>query len=170
MSETTPEPDQGSATPPENAEDSDRIPLAVHGQYIKDFSFEVPGAPKIFVEAPAGQPEMNLNLDVQVEGISSEIFEVVLDIKAETKVADQTAYILELKYAGLFSVNVPEEHRAAILFVECARLLFPFARSVLADVSREGGFQPLILGPVDFASLFEQNIEKIREQTGGPAD
>ena len=142
-----------------------QVPLTVHGQYIKDFSFEVPGAPQIFLEAPKGQPNLDLNLDVQVEGISDELFEVALVIKAESKIADQTGYIMELKYAGLFSANVPENQRAPLLFVECPRLLFPFARAILADVSRDGGFQPLILGPVDFASLFEQNIENIRGQT-----
>ncbi|MEK9672093.1 MAG: protein-export chaperone SecB [Rhodospirillaceae bacterium] len=158
MSETTPETPSGD-------EQGQKVPLTIHGQYIKDFSFEVPGAPQIFLDAPAGKPEMNLNLDVQVEGITDETFEVILDIKAETKIADKSAYIMELKYAGLFTIQVPETHRAAVLFVECARLLFPFARSVLADISRDGGFQPLILGPIDFASLYEQNIEKIRDQT-----
>lgn len=145
--------------------ETQQVPLTVHGQYIKDFSFEVPGAPQIFLEAPKGQPQMDLNLDVQVEGLTDELFEVALQIKAESKIGGQTGYILELKYAGLFSVNLPENQRAGLLFVECPRLLFPFARSILADVSREGGFQPLILGPVDFGSLFEQNVENIRKQT-----
>lgn len=166
MSETTP--DDAPETGGENQEM--QVALNVHGQYIKDFSFEVPGAPQIFMDAPVGQPEMNLNLDVQVEGITDETFEVILDMKADTVISGKPAYILELKYAGLFTVKVPEEHRAAILFVECARLLFPFARAVLADVTRDGGFQPLILGPVDFAALFEQNIDKIRSETTGPAN
>ena len=90
-------------------------------------------------------------------------------MKAESKVTGQVAYIIELKYAGLFSLNVPEEHRASILFVECPRLMFPFARAILSDVTRDGGFQPLILGPVDFASLYQQNIDKLRTQTKGDA-
>ena len=150
--------------------DEARVPLTVHGQYIKDFSFEVPGAPQIFMEPPEGQPQMDLNLDVQVEGLTDVVFEVTLVIKAESKVGDKTGYILELKYAGLFSVELPENQRAPILFIECPRLLFPFARAILADASRDGGFQPLILGPVDFASLFEQNLDQLRGQGAGATD
>tara|TARA_B100000965_G_scaffold336621_1_gene303004 strand:- start:151 stop:651 length:501 start_codon:yes stop_codon:yes gene_type:complete len=150
-----------------NVQDGDQVPLVIHGQYIKDLSFEVPGAPQVFIEAPQGQPEMSLNLDVQVEGISEEVFEVILDIKAESKIGGKLAYIMELKYSGLFTLKVPEQHRAPMLFVECPRLMFPFARAILADVTRDGGFQPLILGPVDFASLFEQNVDKLRGQVEG---
>lgn len=156
--------DEQPASPAGQQQNS--VPLTVHGQYIKDLSFEVPGAPQIFLEAPKGQPQMELNLDVQVEGLSDNLFEVALAIKAESKVNDKTGYILELKFAGLFSADVPENQRASLLFVECPRLLFPFARAILADITRDGGFQPLILGPVDFASLFEQNVENIRKQRG----
>ncbi|HAD87964.1 MAG TPA: protein-export chaperone SecB [Rhodospirillaceae bacterium] len=155
----------------EEIKEGDQVPLVIHGQYIKDLSFEIPGAPQVFIEPPQGQPDMNLNLDVQVEGITDEVFEVILDMKAENKVGGQLAYILELKYAGLFTLKVPEQHRAPMLFVECPRLMFPFARAILADVTRDGGFQPLILGPVDFASLFEQNVDKLRSQVKtGPGD
>jgi preprotein translocase subunit SecB len=160
-------------TAPETGTDQikqgDQVPLTIHGQYIKDLSFEVPGAPQIFMEAPKGQPELNLNLDVQVEGLADNVFETILDMRAESKINDQVAYIIELKYAGLFTLNVPEQHRASILFVECPRLMFPFARAILADVSRDGGFQPLILSPIDFAALYEQNIDKLRTQTSGEA-
>ncbi|MEQ8505432.1 MAG: protein-export chaperone SecB [Rhodospirillales bacterium] len=149
--------------------EGDQVPLTIHGQYTKDLSFEIPGAPQIFMEQLQGQPEINFNLDVQVEGVAESVFEVILDMKAESKVTGQVAYIIELKYAGLFSLNVPEEHRASILFVECPRLMFPFARAILSDVTRDGGFQPLILGPVDFASLYQQNIDKLRTQTKGDA-
>jgi preprotein translocase subunit SecB len=147
-----------------DVKEGDQVPLVIHGQYIKDLSFEIPGAPQVFIDQPQGQPEMNMNLDVQVEGISDEVFEVILDIKTENKIGGQLAYILELKYAGLFTLKVPEQHRAPMLFVECPRLMFPFARAILADITRDGGFQPLILGPVDFASLFEQNVDKLRGQ------
>lgn len=160
--ETTPE-GQPAVT------EGDQVPLTIHGQYIKDLSFEIPGAPQVFMEQLQGQPEINFNLDVQVEGVAENVFEVILDMKAESKVTGQVAYIVELKYAGLFSLNVPEEHRASILFVECPRLMFPFARAILSDVTRDGGFQPLILGPVDFASLYQQNIDKLRTQTNGEA-
>ncbi len=151
----------------DEVKEGDQVPLVIHGQYIKDLSFEVPGAPQIFLEAPKGQPEMSLNLDVQVEGLAEDVFETVLDIKAESKVNGQVAYIVELKYAGLFTLRVPEQHRAPMLFVECPRLMFPFARAILSDVSRDGGFQPLILGPIDFAALYQQNIGKLQTQASG---
>lgn len=160
--ENTPE---GQTAGAEGVQEGDQVPLNVHGQYIKDLSFEIPGAPQIFIDQLQGQPEINFNLDVQVEGVSENLFETILDMKAESKVNGKTAYIVELKYAGLFSLNVPDEHRAAILFIECPRLMFPFARAILSDVTRDGGFQPLILGPVDFASLYQQNMDKLQKQT-----
>ncbi len=159
--DTTPETDAAAIN---NLKEGDQVPLVIHGQYIKDLSFEIPGAPQIFLEAPKGQPEVNLNLDVQVEGISEDVFEVILDIKAESKIAGQVTYILELKYAGLFTLRVPEHHRAAALFVECPRLMFPFARAIMADISRDGGFQPLVLGLIDFAALYQQNIDNLQSQ------
>ena len=89
--DTTPETDAAAIN---NLKEGDQVPLVIHGQYIKDLSFEIPGAPQIFLEAPKGQPEVNLNLDVQVEGISEDVFEVILDIKAESKIAGQVTYIL----------------------------------------------------------------------------
>jgi preprotein translocase subunit SecB len=163
--DTTPETDAAAIN---TIKEGDQVPLTIHGQYIKDLSFEVPGAPQIFLEAPKGQPELTLNLDVQVEGLSEDVFEVVLDIKGESKVAGQTAYIMELKYAGLFTLRVPENHRASVLFVECPRLMFPFARAIMADITRDGGFQPLVLGLIDFAAMYQQNIEKL--QSPGKAD
>lgn len=163
MSETEAEP-TGAAAPEGDTQD---VALMIHGQYIKDFSFEVPGAPQIFMEQIPGQPNVDLGLDVQVHGLTDETFEVVLDVKADCKLPDgKTAYICELKYGGLVSVNLPEEQRAPVLFIEVARLLFPFARAVLADVSRDGGFAPLILGPVDFAQIFHQNVENIQKTEG----
>ncbi|MEQ9360783.1 MAG: protein-export chaperone SecB, partial [Rhodospirillales bacterium] len=106
---------------------------------------------------------------VQVEGIAEDVFEVILDIKAESKIAGKATYIMELKYAGLFTLRVPEQHRASLLFVECPRLMFPFARAIIADITRDGGFQPLVLGPIDFAALYQQNIDKLQSQTKSDA-
>jgi len=164
--DTTPETDAAAAN---GVKEGDQVPLMIHGQYIKDLSFEVPGAPQIFLEAPKGQPEINLNLDVQVEGIAEDVFEVILDIKAESKIAGKATYIMELKYAGLFTLRVPEQHRASLLFVECPRLMFPFARAIIADITRDGGFQPLVLGLIDFAALYQQNIGKLQSQTKNDA-
>lgn len=161
--------DDTTAAGTEGIKQGDQVPLMVHGQYIKDLSFEIPGAPQIFLEAPKGKPELNLNLDVQVEGLSEDVFEVILDIKAESQIDRQVTYIIELKYAGLFTLRVPDEYRASLLFVECPRLMFPFARAILADITRDGGFQPLVLNPIDFAALYQQNIDKLQGQVKSDA-
>lgn len=161
--------DDTTAAGTEAIKQGDQIPLMIHGQYIKDLSFEVPGAPQVFLDPPKGQPQLNLNLDVQVEGLSEDVFETILDIKADSKINGQVAYIIELKYAGLFTLKVPEEYRASLLFVECPRLMFPFARAILADVTRDGGFQPLVLNPIDFAAMYQQNIDKLRSQVKADA-
>ncbi|HTQ71617.1 MAG TPA: protein-export chaperone SecB [Acidocella sp.] len=144
-------------------------PLILNIQYTKDLSFEVPGAPAIFTQLRA-QPHVNLNLDVQVRRIEEDqtVFEVTLAIRAEgTTVAPKSAggteekppvvFIADLSYAGVFTLNgIPENQQEPILLVECPRLLFPFARNILADVTRDGGFPPVLLGPIDFVGLWQQ--------------
>jgi preprotein translocase subunit SecB len=137
-------------------------PLTVNVQYVKDLSFEVPGAPQIFTSL-RGQPHVNINLDVQVrrliEGQST--YEVTLAIRAEANdpmAADPKpiVFIAELAYAGLFTLTgIPENAVEPVLLVECPRLLFPFARTILADVSRDGGFPPVLLQPIDFVALWQ---------------
>ncbi len=150
----------------EEAPEEVKTEINVNGQFIKDLSFEVPGAPDIFIEAPSDQPKMELNLDVQVHGAADNVFEVVLYVNAQANVGAQVAYILDLKYAGVFGVQAPEQYQGPILFGECPRLLFPFARAVIVDVTRDGGFQPLMLGPIDFMALYRQNAGNI-ELSGG---
>lgn len=144
------------------AEENITVQMNIMGQYIKDLSYEVPNAPNVFLEPPQEQPSIDLNLDVQVEGIADKIFEVTLAIQATANFGEMAAYIIELKYAGVLNLEAPEEHKAGILFVEVPRLLFPFARAILVDVTRDGGFQPLTLGPVDFAGLYQKNAENIQ--------
>ena len=147
------------------------MPLTINIQYVKDLSFEVPGAPGIFTQ-PQGQPQINLNLDVQARRLdpNQHIYEVVLAIKAEAQptaapVANGQAapplptgpvFIAELSYAGVFTLaGVPDNAIEPVLLVECPRLLFPFARNILADVTREGGFPPVLLQPLDFVALWQ---------------
>jgi preprotein translocase subunit SecB len=160
MSETAPAPQATGQTPP----------LVVNIQYVKDLSFEVPGAPQVFTRMRA-QPQVNINLDVQARRVEDgpNLFEVMLVIRAEaheppatpagtngqTPAASSALFVAELTYAGVFTLNaVPEQQVEPLLLVECPRLLFPFARSILADVTREGGFPPVLLQPIDFVSLW----------------
>ncbi len=139
-------------------------PLVVNVQYIKDLSFEVPNAPEIYATLRS-PPAVSINLDVQARALQDgqNVYEVVLSVKAEAHEAVQNGsgagrpvFIAELHYAGVFTLNgVPAETVEPLLLIECPRLLFPFARSVLSDVTREGGFPPVVLQPIDFVGLWQ---------------
>ncbi|MEM8616565.1 MAG: protein-export chaperone SecB [Pseudomonadota bacterium] len=127
--------------------------LGVINQYIKDLSFENPG-----IELKQ-QPNIELGIDVGAnpKDPSKDIYEVVLKMQARAGAEEQTLFLVELDYAGLFRVNgFSPEQLEQVLLIECPRLLFPFARRIISDVSAEGGFPPLRLEPVDFAGLYQQ--------------
>ena len=149
------------------AQENPQQALAIIAQYTKDLSFEVPGAPQVFVEMQNAQPDINVNIDVRVEPVQEPVFEVILHITAECTVADKPAFICELAYAGLFQVTVPREHLQAILLIECPRMLFPFARNIIADATRDGGFPPLMLAPVDFVSMFQNQVAQQAQAAAG---
>jgi preprotein translocase subunit SecB len=139
-------------------------PLVVNIQYVKDLSFEVPGAPAIYTQL-RNPPRVDINLDVQARRIQEgqDVFEVVLAIRAEATDASPDAptdgarvFVAELAYGGVFTLTgIPEESVEPILLVECPRLLFPFARNVLSETTREGGFPPVLLQPIDFVALWQ---------------
>lgn len=140
---------------------SEELQLAVKAQYVKDLSFENPSAPAGLMMVHE-EPEIDVNVNVEVGKLNDEDYEVTLAISVDAKAADTQLFITELSYAGIFGIgpNIPEEHHPPILLIECARLLFPFARSIIADATREGGFQPLLLQPLDFAALYQQQVEQ----------
>jgi preprotein translocase subunit SecB len=134
-------------------------------QYVKDLSFENPNAPAIFQVQAA--PQIDVQFNIGTAQVGEEVHEVVLrvDVRAETE--GQVAFIVELTYAGLFGLrNIPAEHVQPFLLAEAPRLLFPFARRVLADAVRDGGFQPLLLEPIDFAAIYMQQAEAQQATTG----
>lgn len=135
-------------------------PLAINSQYIKDLSFEAPGAPAIFNQMQNQTPDISVNVNVQASPLGNNIYEVVLHTRAECKVTGTTAFLAELAYGGVFTLNVPQEHLRPVLLVECPRLLFPFARQVLANTTREGGFLPLMLGPIDFVAMYQRHQQQ----------
>ncbi|AHJ64242.1 Protein translocase subunit secB [Granulibacter bethesdensis] len=152
-------------------------PLVVNVQYVKDLSFEVPGAPQVFA-ALRTQPQVDLNLDVQVRRLEEQahIYEVVLAIRAEAvervegEEKANTVFIAELSYGGVFTLNgIPDESIEPVLLVECPRLLFPFARTILATVTREGGFPPVQLQPIDFVALWQARRAQQQQETVGNA-
>ncbi len=149
-------------TPPAPAADGQPADpaLTVNAQYIKDLSSEVPNAPGIFGEMQSASPDINIDIGVNASHITENIFDVVLSINANCEVGEHKGFILELAYAGTFTLNVPDEHRQAILLIECPRLLFPFARNIVADVTRDGGFPPVMLGMVDFVDMYQRRIQE----------
>ncbi len=142
-------------------------PIVINAQYTKDLSFEAPTAPGIFSVMQQNQPDVQIGVNVNAHEFEQGIYEVVLDLSARCTVGDDVAFILELEYAGLFTLNVDDDVKSAVLLIECPRLIFPFARNILADVSRDGGFPPVMLGPIDFAALYQQEAEK---QAAGEAE
>ena len=144
--------------------------ITINAQFIKDLSFEAPAAPDIFSLMQESPPDINVNINVNANPLQDKVFEVIIEFHAECRVKEQVAFILELVYAGVFTLNVPDEHLQPILLIECPRLLFPFARNILADVSRDGGFPPLMLGPVDFANMYQAQLQELQKaQTGDGA-
>jgi preprotein translocase subunit SecB len=140
--------------------------LMVNAQYIKDFSFESPNVLRLFTEPSNSGPEATLNIGVQVNAIRQDTWEVTLSINAEGKRDDIVAFIIELQYAGVFTITgVPAEHLEAILCIEAPHLLFPFARAIIADVTRDGGIAPFILNPVDFRDLYRRKLMERQAQT-----
>jgi preprotein translocase subunit SecB len=139
-------------------------PIQINAQYIKDLSFESPSTPDILSKMQHEAPDVNINVNVNAHNIQNVLFEVQIHIRASCKVGEETAFISELVYGGLFKINVPPEHLQAILLIECPRLLFPFARNIIADTTRDGGFPPLMIAPVDFVSMFQnQASDQIAE-------
>jgi preprotein translocase subunit SecB len=127
-------------------------------QYVKDLSFENPNAPGIYQNQTA--PAIDVQFNIGSGKVADEIHEVVLKIEVRATSDSQTAFIVDLSYAGLFGIrNVPEgDALNAFLLGEAPRLLFPFARRVLADAVRDGGFPPLMLEPIDFAGIYVQQL------------
>jgi preprotein translocase subunit SecB len=145
-------------------ESSEPPALAINGQYIKDFSFEAPNTPEIFNLLQTEMPNIQVDIDVQGEGKGENLYEVILKVRAEANVKNEGVYICELSYAGLFSLNVPQEHLGPVLMIECPLILFPFLRRVVADVTGDGGFAPLMLSPVDFAVLYQQRVKQAQDE------
>lgn len=148
------------------------LPVMVHAQYVKDVSFENPSAP-FSLRAGLEAPKLDVNINLDARNLEDpqikSLYEVVLRISVNATRGDQTVYIAEVLYGIAASMpNVGEEHHHPLLLVEIPKLGFPFARKVLADLIQDGGYPPLLLGPVDFASMYmsrfgEQGHEKLAD-------
>ena len=150
--------------PPAGAADATQAPpqLNVLAQYVKDLSFENPNAPRSLQQQPQQQqPKINIQINVNAKPLAENDFEVELKIEGRAEATNSTLFSFDLLYAGIFKIqNVPQENVHAIVMIECPRLLFPFAREIIATAVRDGGFPPLMLDPVDFVGLYRQNMER----------
>lgn len=142
--------------------------LIVNAQYIKDLSFENPRAPHSLLQQK-DPPEVQLSVDVKAQTLGPEIYEVILSVNANAKAANEAVFVVELSYGAVVTVrNTPQELLPLILLVETPRLLFPFARSIVANATREGGFPPLLLDPFDFGALYMRRQHELAAKTAVP--
>lgn len=128
--------------------------FAILAQYVKDMSLENPNAPQIF-QASTGKPSVDFSVNVTGNRLSEITYEVTLNLHIKASSDDKALFLIELDYAGVFGIrNIPEKQLEPVLLVDCPMLLFPFARRIVADASRDAGFHPLLLDPVDFRAIY----------------
>ncbi|MGW6777715.1 protein-export chaperone SecB [Brucella pseudogrignonensis] len=132
--------------------------LNILAQYIKDLSFESPGAP-LSLRPREKAPSININVNVNANPLSETDFDVVLTLEAKAVDGKDVLFNTELVYGGVFRIQgIAQEHMLPLLFIECPRLLFPFARQIIADATRNGGYPPLMIEPIDFAQMFQSRM------------
>ena len=137
-------------------------------QYVKDLSVENPSAPEVFQWKD--QPKVDVQFNIGARPVGDEVSEVELKINITAGTDQGTAYIIELAYCGLIGMrNIPQEQGHAFLYAEAPRILFPFARRVIADAVQDAGFPPLMVEPIDFNGLYIQQLQARRQQEGGDA-
>jgi preprotein translocase subunit SecB len=143
--------------------------LNVLAQYIKDVSFENPNAPRSLSPGQQ-QPTINIQINVNAKPVADNDFEIELKLEGKADTSGNLLFSFDLLYAGVFRIqNVPQENIQPIIMIECPRLLFPFAREIIATMVRNGGFPPLLIDPVDFVGLYRQRMEQLGAQQQPPA-
>ncbi|HFC30042.1 MAG TPA: protein-export chaperone SecB [Oceanospirillales bacterium] len=142
------------------AENAENAPMmTVQKIYVKDVSFETPNAPDIFNEK--GQPDIKMNLNQKVKQLAEGTYEIVLTVTVTCKILEKTAYLIEVQQAGIFGlVNFEENVLHQVLGTYCPNVLFPYARQAVSEIVMQGGFQPLILQPVNFDQLYAQQMQQ----------
>ncbi|MEM6546693.1 MAG: protein-export chaperone SecB [Pseudomonadota bacterium] len=162
--------DEGTAAPgATGAEDKPLPEIKMLAHFIRDLSFENAGAAD---PTPAtGAPEITVVVNLEGNAIGDERYQVAIKLKGTAKSAEKTRFIVELDYVGIFTIqNVPQTHLHPVIFIECPRQLLPFARRVVADVTRDGGYPPLMLDNIDFSGLYRQKLAELQnKQANGDA-
>ena len=155
-------------TPLANGVDNDLVVQAL-AQYVKDLSAESPNSPHAFQWQV--QPQVDVQFHINVDKIADDVHEVVLKIELAAKSDQGAHFLVDLSYAGLFGIrNVPDEALAPFLLIEAPRLLFPFARQIVADAVQNTGFPPLLLEPINFEAAFVQRMEAAQAEAEANGD
>ena len=156
-----------AAVPPQQAQG--QAQFRVLAQYTKDFSFENPNAPQSIQGQPQ-QPQISIQINVNPKQLSNTDFEVELKLDGKAEANNAVLFAFELTYAGVFHLQgIPAESVAPLLMIECPRILFPFAREIIASAVIAGGYPPLLLDPIDFVSLYQQRAAQAQQQAPAQA-
>jgi len=146
-----------------------QVQVRIAGQYIKDLSFENPNIGKLITSAPES-PNLDVEINVSIAELGANLYESAIDFKARAEAKDLVIYEFEVVYGGAFQIeNAPPQALEPMLFVNCPSLLFPFLRRIVADITREGGFPPLLLDPVDFGALYMRKKQLGMPPQAGPS-
>lgn len=161
--------DETPAAPANGPQASTQPSFNLIGQYIRDLSFENPSAPGSILAA-GSNPSFSVSINVGVKKQADDVYAVEITLSAKAERDKNVLFNVELVYGGVFRLrNVPENQLAPLLMVECPRLIFPFARQVLASVTQQGGFPPLMMEPVDFNAIYVQNLRALQAQQAAAA-
>ena len=141
-------------------------PIELLAQYVKDLSFETPSSPQIFQDLRQNMPDIPVEIECETEELKENQHEVILKIHSEATIAQKTVFILELSYAAVIKIgDISEEHIKPMLLIETPRLMFPFARKVVSDITIQGGFPPLMLQIVDFKDIYLKKYASEKERS-----
>ena len=163
------EKDTGAAAADVNAEDAPQV--AMLAQYVRDLSFENPNAPASLQNESDVKPAIDVNVNVGGRKAGDDVYEIELKLTVSSKKEDQVSFVVELSYASLFGIrNVPEEAIGQIMLIQAPTLMFPFARRIIADAVRDGGFPPLMLDPISFEALYRQQAEQAAAEGGADGE
>lgn len=145
----------------QNSQDMN-MPLIIRAQYIRDLSFENPNPLSIFTAEGESQPNIGVSVQAKAQNLGDRNYEVVLDLKIEAKRENDIMFITELSYAGVVTIgnDIPDSEIQRFVMVDTPHLLFPFARNIISDTTRDGGYPPLMLAPVDFSALYAQQTQQ----------
>lgn len=157
-----------SSTPPEATADTGEIQFAIQKIYVRDFSFESPNAPTVF--GHEWRPQVELNLHSDAKRVADDTYEVILRVTATVKVAEETAFLVEVQQAGIFRIiGLTEEQLRPTLGSACPNILFPYAREAVSDVTTRGGFPQFLLAPVNFDALYMRHLQEAEKGATTPA-